>query len=192
MIYPSTVGKADASDIRLCTLETVWIQGKLRMWGRWSYIGGGSVSNMFNQLLASGKITQKAISEILHNLKKSGLSKDELAAYFRELLASKHKSSLVFCTDHEAMIIDRVVSEVLFHYPQLIRLLHDRFDGRGKSKKQLAREFNNSHPERSLRTCETRIDIWLNIAESMLYRPMCDAFEINSERFRLHGCANSD
>ncbi|WP_218802151.1 DUF1133 family protein, partial [Klebsiella quasipneumoniae] len=41
----------------------IWIQGKLRMWGRWSYIGGGSGGNMFNQLLASGKVTKTAIND---------------------------------------------------------------------------------------------------------------------------------
>lgn len=42
MIYPSTSGKPDET-FRLRTLESVWIQGKLRMWGRWSHIGGGLV-----------------------------------------------------------------------------------------------------------------------------------------------------
>ncbi|HBR0324705.1 TPA: DUF1133 family protein, partial [Klebsiella pneumoniae] len=38
MINPSEVGKAGEM-VRLKTLEAIWIQGKLRMWGRWSYIG---------------------------------------------------------------------------------------------------------------------------------------------------------
>ncbi|STT05523.1 Protein of uncharacterised function (DUF1133) [Klebsiella pneumoniae] len=46
MINPSEVGKAGEM-VRLKTLEAIWIQGKLRMWGRWSYIGGGSGGNMF-------------------------------------------------------------------------------------------------------------------------------------------------
>ncbi|CTT83733.1 late gene regulator [Escherichia coli] len=40
MIYPEITGKS-GEHLRLNTLEAVWIQGKLRMWGRWSYIGGG-------------------------------------------------------------------------------------------------------------------------------------------------------
>ena len=40
MINPSEVGKSGEM-VRLRTLESIWIQGKLRMWGRWSYIGGG-------------------------------------------------------------------------------------------------------------------------------------------------------
>ncbi|STV76498.1 Protein of uncharacterised function (DUF1133) [Klebsiella michiganensis] len=59
MINPSEVGKSGEM-VRLRTLESIWIQGKLRMWGRWSYIGGGSGGNMFNQLLASGKITKNS------------------------------------------------------------------------------------------------------------------------------------
>ncbi len=54
MIYPTNTGKS-GEHLRLTTLESVWIQGKLRMWGRWSYIGGGKTGNMFNQLLASKK-----------------------------------------------------------------------------------------------------------------------------------------
>jgi hypothetical protein len=56
--------------IRLKTLESIWIQGKLRMWGRWSYIGGGSGGNMFNQLLAAGKVTKTAINDALRRMKK--------------------------------------------------------------------------------------------------------------------------
>ena len=73
MINPSEVGKAGEM-VRLKTLEAIWIQGKLRMWGRWSYIGGGSGGNMFNQLLASGKVTKTAINEALRRMKKSGIS----------------------------------------------------------------------------------------------------------------------
>ena len=72
MINPSEVGRAGEM-VRLRTLESIWIQGKLRMWGRWSYIGGGSGGNMFNQLLASGKITKTAINEALRRMKKAGL-----------------------------------------------------------------------------------------------------------------------
>lgn len=54
MIYPTNIGKS-GEHLRLATLESVWIQGKLRMWGRWSYIGCGRSGNMFNQLLVSKK-----------------------------------------------------------------------------------------------------------------------------------------
>ncbi len=68
MINPSEVGKSGEM-VRLRTLESIWIQGKLRMWGRWSYIGGGSGGNMFNQLLSSGKITKTAINDALRRMK---------------------------------------------------------------------------------------------------------------------------
>ncbi|WP_146671512.1 DUF1133 family protein, partial [Salmonella enterica] len=112
MIYPASTGKP-GEYFRLNTLESVWIQGKLRMWGRWSYIGSGKPGNMFNQLLASRKLTKTAINEALRRLKKSGTSKPELEAFLREMMNGKQKSWLAHCTDSEAMLIDRVIGTVL-------------------------------------------------------------------------------
>ncbi|KDZ46412.1 hypothetical protein AB16_4782 [Escherichia coli 3-073-06_S1_C1] len=81
MIYPEITGKS-GEHLRLNTLEAVWIQGKLRMWGRWSYIGGGKSGNMFNRLLVSKKLTKTAVNEVLRSMKKSGLEKPELEAFF--------------------------------------------------------------------------------------------------------------
>ncbi|ENN8423384.1 DUF1133 family protein, partial [Escherichia coli] len=39
------------------------------------------------------------------------------------------------------------------------------------------------------RTCESRIDVWLQMAEAMLYLPMCDVFDKKADRFRLQSCA---
>ncbi|HAH9864816.1 TPA: DUF1133 family protein [Escherichia coli] len=191
MINPSEVGKAGEM-VRLRTLESIWIQGKLRMWGRWSYIGGGSDGNMFNQLLTSGKITKKAINEALRRMKKAGISKPELEAFFREILEGKNKSGLAFCTDEEAMVVNSVLSEILIRSgnKRLYDLIEDRYIKR-LSKKAMARDLNEKHPEWCLRTCESRIDVWLNFAESMLYAPMCDAFGTNSDRFYLNACAES-
>lgn len=191
MINPSEVGKTGEM-VRLRTLESIWIQGKLRMWGRWSYIGGGSGGNMFNQLLASGKITKKAINEALRRMKKAGISKPELEAFFREILEGKNKSGLAFCTDEEAMVVNSVLSEILIRSgnKRLYDLIEDRYIKR-LSKKAMARDLNEKHPEWCLRTCESRIDVWLNFAESMLYAPMCDAFGTNSDRFYLNACAES-
>lgn len=191
MINPSEVGK-NGEMLRLRTLESIWIQGKLRMWGRWSYIGGGSGGNMFNQLLASGKITKKAINEALRRMKKAGISKPELEAFFREILEGKNKSGLAFCTDEEAMVVNSVLSEILIRSgnKRLYDLIEDRYIKR-LSKKAMARDLNEKHPEWCLRTCESRIDVWLNFAESMLYAPMCDALGTNSDRFYLNACAES-
>ncbi|MBD9978293.1 DUF1133 family protein [Citrobacter braakii] len=191
MINPSEVEK-NGEMLRLRTLESIWIQGKLRMWGRWSYIGGGSGGNMFNQLLASGKITKKAINEALRRMKKAGISKPELEAFFREILEGKNKSGLAFCTDEEAMVVNSVLSEILIRSgnKRLYDLIEDRYIKR-LSKKAMARDLNEKHPEWCLRTCESRIDVWLNFAESMLYAPMCDAFGTNSDRFYLNACAES-
>ena len=191
MIYPSEVGKA-GEKVRLRTLESIWIQGKLRMWGRWSYIGGGSGGNMFNQLLASGKITKTAIKEALRRMKKAGISKPELEAFFREILEGKNKSGLAFCTDEEALTINAVLSGVLVQsgHMKLYALIEDRYIKR-LSKKAMARDLNEKHPEWCLRTCESRIDVWLSVAESALFRPMCDAFGTNGDRFYLNTCAES-
>lgn len=191
MINPSEVGKAGEM-VRLRTLESIWIQGKLRMWGRWSYIGGGTGGNMFNQLLASGKITKTAINEALRRMKKAGISKPELEAFFKEILEGKNKSGLAFCSDEEALKIDSVISAELLRADNtgLHKLIEDRYIYR-MSKKAMARALNEKHPEWCLRTCESRIDVWLSLAESVLYRPMCDAFGTNGDRFYLNDCAES-
>lgn len=191
MINPSEVGKSGEL-VRLRTLESIWIQGKLRMWGRWSYIGGGSCGNMFNQLLSSGKITKTAINEALRRMKKAGISKPELEAFLKEILEGKNKSGLAFCSDEEALKIDSVISTELLRADnkQLHKLIEDRYVYR-MSKKGMARVLNAKHPEWCLRTCESRIDVWLSVAESALYKPMCDVFDTNGDRFYLNGCAES-
>ncbi|HBR8099463.1 TPA: DUF1133 family protein [Klebsiella variicola subsp. variicola] len=191
MINPSEVGKASEM-VRLKTLEAIWIQGKLRMWGRWSYIGGGSGGNMFNQLLASGKITKTAINDALRRMKKSGITKPELEAFFKEILSGKNKSGLAFCTDEEGLKIDSVLSAEFMRSGNkgLYKIIKDRYVYR-MSKKAMAKELNEKHPEWCLRTCESRVDVWLNLAESMLYAPMCDVFGTNSDRFYLNNCAES-
>lgn len=190
MIYPSTRGKAGEM-IRLNTLESVMVQGRLKMWGRWSFIGGGRSGNMFNQLLASKKITKTAINEALRRMKKSGIGKEELEIFLREMLEGNKKSCLAHCTDAEALTIDRVVGETLADHPALIKLLHERYDGRGKSKTQLARELNELHPEWCLRTCISRIDVRLSFAESAIFKPLCDAFDTDSSKFRLQTCTET-
>ncbi|WXP42627.1 DUF1133 family protein (plasmid) [Escherichia coli] len=175
MIYPEITGKS-GEHLRLNTLEAVWIQGKLRMWGRWSYIGGGKSGNMFNRLLVSKKLTKTAVNEVLRSMKKSGLEKPELEAFFRDMTRGKQKSWLSHCTDTEALIIDCVISEVLGEYPGLINILRQRYEGRGMSKRKMAECLNRTHPEWCFSTCEKRIAGWLAVAEHMLYVPMHDSF----------------
>lgn len=185
MINPSGVGKSGEM-VRLRTLESIWVQGKLRMWGRWSYIGGGSGGNMFNQLLASGKITKTAINEALRRMKKAGISKPELEAFFREILEGKNKSGLAFCSDDEGLKIDGVIASVLMNddYRSLYGVIVDRHRLR-KSKRQMATELQQKHPEWTFITCRRRIDTWVSLAESMLYAPLCDTFDTNSCKFHL-------
>lgn len=185
MINPSEVGKSGEL-VRLRTLDSIWVQGKLRMWGRWSYIGGGSGGNMFNQLLASGKITKSAINDALRRMKKSGITKPELEAYLREILESKNKTGLAFCSDEEGLKIDGVIAAVLMNeeYRGLYGVIVDRHRLR-KSKLQMAKELNSKHPDWTLITCRRRIDTWVSLAESILYAPLCDVFGTNSDRFKL-------
>lgn len=185
MINPSEVGKSGEM-VRLRTLESIWIQGKLRMWGRWSYIGGGSGGNMFNQLLASGKITKTAINDALRRMKKSGITKPELEAFLKEILSGKNKSGLSFCTDDEGLLIDRVLGAILIanEHKGLYSVLVDHYRLR-KSKRRIAEELQGKHPEWCFMTCRRRVDTWISLAESMLYTPMCDAFGTNGDRFYL-------
>ncbi|EKH1516451.1 DUF1133 family protein, partial [Shigella sonnei] len=167
--------------LRLTTLESVWIQGKLRMWGRWSYIGGGKTGNMFNLMLTSKKLTKTAINEALRRMKKAGLNKSELEAFLRDMINGKQKSWLAHCTDAEALCIDRVISEVLAEHPGLISVLRQRYEGRGMTKRKMAELLNDAHPKWSLRTCERRIEHWLKVAEFILYKPMVMAFGIEKK-----------
>lgn len=185
MINASEVGKAGEM-VRLRTLESVWIQGKLRMWGRWSYIGDGSGGNMFNRLLSSGKITKTAINDALRRMKKSGITKPQLEAYLREILNSKNKSGLTFCSDEEGLKVDGVIASVFMNddYRSLYSVIVARYRLR-KSKLLMAKELHDKHPDWTLITCRRRIDTWLSLAESILYAPLCDAFETNGDRFKL-------
>ncbi|ENA6051969.1 DUF1133 family protein [Escherichia coli] len=175
MIYPEITGKS-GEHLRLKTLEAVWTQGKLRMWGRWSYIGGSKTGNMFNQLLASKKLTKTAINEALRRIRESGIDKPELEAFLREMIAGRQKSWLSHCTDAEALRIDGVISKALARYPGLIYILRQRYEGRGMSKRKMAELLNEVHPEWCYATCRNRIDMWLRIAEFILYPLMRDAF----------------
>ncbi|MGD2801434.1 DUF1133 family protein [Escherichia coli] len=175
MIYPEITGKS-GEHLRLKTLEAVWIQGKLRMWGRWSYIGGGKPGNMFNQLLASKKLTKTAVNEALRRIRESGIDKPELEAFLREMIAGRQKSWLSHCTDAEALRIDGVISKALARYPGLIDILRQRYEGRGMSKRKMAELLNEVHPEWCYATCRNRIDMWLRIAEFILYPLMRNAF----------------
>lgn len=131
---------------------------------------------MFNQLLASKKLTKTAINEALRRMKKAGIEKAELEAFLREMINGKQKSWLAHCTDAEALCIDRVISEVLAEHPGLICILRQRYEGRGMAKRKMAELLNDAHPEWCFSTCEKRIANWLAVAEYALYIPMRESF----------------
>lgn len=187
MIYPTASGKMDPL-IRLNPLESAMVQGRLKMWGRWSYIGGGRSGNIFNQLLSSPRIDSRSAKAILHQLREAGVEKGDLASFLHEMLEKRQSSPLAHCTDEEALIVDSVVGRVLAHQQALIELLHQRYDGRGKSKRTLAQTLHQRHPEWSFPTCRNRIDTWLVMAESQLYPPLCEAFGLDADRL----CGRTD
>ncbi|QHP55031.1 DUF1133 family protein [Pectobacterium carotovorum subsp. carotovorum] len=184
MIYPSEVGKG-GEILRLRTLESVWIQGKLKMWGRWSAINTSpTATDMFKKLLGKYVVSQDDISKALKALRKKGCSSKELELWVNDMLQQSRHSSLVFCTDDEGLVMDKVIAGAMKDNRPLLRLLERRYQGK-MSMREIAEEFHSTHPELSLMTCRRRIDVWLGMAESMLYQPMCDAFETNSKRFYL-------
>ncbi|EPV4676984.1 DUF1133 family protein, partial [Escherichia coli] len=125
---------------------------------------GGKTGNIFNQLLASQKMTKTAVNEALRRMKKAGIEKPELEAFLREMINGKQKTWLAHCTDAEALCIDRVISEVLAEHPGLISVLRQRYKGRGMSKLKMAQQLNKYRPGWSLKTCRNRIDAWLGVA----------------------------
>ncbi|EEW0962516.1 DUF1133 family protein [Escherichia coli] len=82
--------------------------------------------------------------------------------------------------------IDGVIAAVLISngHNGLFDVLLDRYRYR-KSKRLMAQQLHERHPEWCYMTCRRRIDSWLSLAEFMLYAPMCDAFGTNSSRFKL-------
>jgi hypothetical protein len=185
MIYPSTTGKADGKDLRLRTMESVWLQGKLKMWGRWSAIDSSpKAADMFKRLLSKYVVTQDELNKALIALRKKGCSSKDLESWVNSMLAERRYSSLVFCTDDEASTMDKVIATTLHDDPGLLRLLEKRYQEK-MSLREIAEEFYGQHPELSFATCRRRVDTWMGMAELMLYQPMSDAFGLNSQRFYL-------
>lgn len=186
MIYPSTTGKADGKDLRLRTMESVWLQGKLKMWGRWAtYSDMPEAVNMFKRMLSRGKVTHDDLVKAMQKLRKAGLSNIELEQWMFQMQEESVVSSLVFCSNEEGELMDKVIGTTLINTPGLLSIIKQRYLGRGKKQSEIARDLNEYHQELSFRTCERRVSAWLNAAEYALYLPLNDAFNLNSERFSL-------
>lgn len=184
MIYPTEVAKRDEA-CRLTTLDRLWVQGRLKMWGRWSYIAQHREGSIFNQLLSGQMVTKKALSHAIAELSAAGISQEEMKVFLEEIVKGRLSSRLAFCSDDEALMIDRIIGQVFADSPGLITLLHQRYDGHGKSKRSLAGELALQHPELSEATRRRRIDCWLNVAEFALYGPFCDEFRIAHAKTKL-------
>ncbi|MGG7125753.1 DUF1133 family protein, partial [Salmonella enterica] len=85
------------------------------------------------------------------------MEKPELDLFLREMINVKQKSWLAECTDSEALIIDRVVGEVLTDHPGLLGILNLRYVGRGMSKRRMAELLNEQYPEWAVITCRRRV-----------------------------------
>lgn len=171
--------------VHLKTLERTWLQGKLKMWGRWSAINEcPEAPDMFKKLLKKYVITQNDLSNVLKKLKRIGCSR-EFESWMENLMQESLRSSLIFCTDDEALTMDRVIAAVFINDQPLRRIVEKHYRNR-MSMRELAEELNEEHPEWSYSTCRRRIKTWLSVAEYMLYQPMSDAFELNSQRFYLN------
>ncbi|WP_422881409.1 DUF1133 family protein [Pantoea agglomerans] len=177
--------KNNGREFELRTLESIWLQGKLTMWGRWSVINEClEAPDMFKKLLKKYVITQNDLSNVLKKLKRIGCSR-EFESWMENMMRESLRSSLTFCTDDEALAMDQVIASVLFNDQPLRHLVERHYRDR-VSMRVLAEELNKNHPDWSYSTCRRRIKTWLSVAEYMLYQPMNDAFKLNSGRFYLN------
>ncbi len=176
MIYPLTVGKSE-EHLKLRTLESVWIRGRLRMWGRWAAFSKiPSATSMFNQLLEEPTITKKSLKDAINRMYTSGLSKETLLMFLEEFKDKKTLSSMWFCSDTEGGEMDKVICEVMNADAGLLNILKQHYVYK-KSKHEIALELCEKDGRYCLRTYQDRVKAWLNVAEFMLYRPMCDRFD---------------
>ncbi|MFU9124124.1 DUF1133 family protein [Proteus vulgaris] len=176
MIYPLTVGKGE-EHLKLRTLESMWIRGRLKMWGRWAaFSKAPSATSMFNQLLEEPTITKKALRDAINRMHTSGLSKETLLMFLEEFKDKKTLSSMWFCSDTEGGEMDKVICEVMNADAGLLNILKQHYVYK-KSKHEIALELCEKDGRYCLRTYQDRVKAWLNVAEFMLYRPMCDRFD---------------
>ncbi|HHR5903912.1 TPA: DUF1133 family protein [Providencia alcalifaciens] len=176
MIYPETSGKS-GEHLRLRTLESTWIRGRLTMWGCWSaFSKSPKAAGIFQRLLTEPKITKKALKDAMRRMKKEGLSEETLLLFLEEFQDKKTLSNMWFCSDIEGGKMDKVIGAVFAREQGLLNVLKQHYIYK-KSYYALALELHEIKPSISLSTCRRRIKAWLSIAEFMLYRPMCDEFD---------------
>lgn len=183
MIYPTACGKPDTQELHLHTLELIFLRGKLKMWGRWSRIAKTTgATGVLSRLLSKQQITKTALNAAVRQMKKAGISKDDLFGIFGDINNLKAHSSLIYCTDTEALLVDSIIGSTLNGTPGLVDIIHQHYIFK-QSRYSIAEEMAKAHPEISFSTCRRRIDVWMNAAEYMLYQPLSDAFEKDSRRF---------
>lgn len=176
MIYPETSGKS-GEHLRLRTLESTWIRGRLTMWGCWAaFSRSPQAAGIFQRLLSDPKITKKALKDAMRRMKKSGLSEETLQLFLDEYKDKKTLSNMWFCSDIEGGKMDKVICAVFEKEQGLLEILKQHYVYK-KSYFGIALELHEKHPSMSLSTYRRRVKTWLSIAEFMLYWPMCDEFD---------------
>ncbi|MTD26244.1 DUF1133 family protein [Erwinia sorbitola] len=99
MIYPDTAWIPEGF-IELKALERIWIQGRLKMWGRWaSYSLNPKARSIIERMMRENTITKNSIKDALMQLKNAGLEKEQLFKFFQDIQNKQAISSLLFCTD---------------------------------------------------------------------------------------------
>ena len=176
MIYPETSGKS-GEYLRLRTLESTWIRGRLKMWGCWAaFSKSPQAAGIFQRLLSDPKITKKALNDAMRRMKKSGLSEETLQLFLEEYQYKKTLSNMWFCSDIEGGKIDKVICATMVDDEGLKNILKEHYVYK-KSRHKIALELYKREGHYCLRTYQDRVNAWLNVAEFMLYRPMCDEFD---------------
>ncbi|GHB90099.1 DUF1133 family protein [Providencia stuartii] len=176
MIYPETSGKS-GEYLRLRTLESTWIRGRLTMWGRWAaFSKSPQAAGIFQRLLSDPKITKKALKDAMRRMKKEGLSEETLRLFLDEYQEKKTLSNMWFCSDIEGGKMDKVICAIMSDDEGLKNILKEHYVYK-KSKHEIALELCEKEGRYCLRTYQDRVKAWLSVAEFMLYRPMCDEFD---------------
>jgi hypothetical protein len=137
--------------VRLRTLESIWIQESCVCGAAGPISAVVAAAICLISCWHLGKITKTAINDALRRMKKSGISKPELEAFFQGVLVK------IKVGWHSALMKRLTMMQFSrkhwFIRSQNLLCAEDRYIKR-LSKKAMARDLNKKHPEWCLRTCE--------------------------------------
>ncbi len=178
MFYPDCMAKPDGSDLKLRTLDRVWLQGRLRMWGRWALVRRNQgAAGILSKLICDPMISKAALQRVKREMTRSGITSEELQAIFDCIKGDRAASSLLFLSDDEGMMIDSVIARVLS--AGQLNVVKEHYCHR-KSCYQIAVERHEKDPSACLRTYQNRVNAWLAAAEFALFKPLRNALKKDS------------